>query len=84
MGIRNYSNILLLEYLENTFPDTRTEDGILFLTFLNYPSTGSGQSTIGGSTDGESMTTDGNCDGMNYIKHTITPVSYTHLTLPTN
>eukprot|EP00957_Ditylum_brightwellii_P061355 4657008-Ditylum_brightwellii.AAC.1 len=72
MGIRDYSNLLALECLENTFPDTRTEDESLFLPFLNYPSTGSKQTWIGGSADRESMITDGSCDGMNYGKHTIT------------
>eukprot|EP00957_Ditylum_brightwellii_P187262 14262097-Ditylum_brightwellii.AAC.1 len=72
IGIRDYSNILSLESLENTFPDARTEDEPLFLPFLNHPSTGSEQTQIGGSTDVESMIVDGSCDGMNYVKHTMT------------
>eukprot|EP00957_Ditylum_brightwellii_P100240 7638852-Ditylum_brightwellii.AAC.2 len=72
MGIRDYSNILSLECLENIFPDTRAEDEPLFLPFLNHPSTGSKYTHIGGSTDGESMITDGSCAGMNYARHTMT------------
>eukprot|EP00957_Ditylum_brightwellii_P060141 4567166-Ditylum_brightwellii.AAC.1 len=72
MDITYYSNILSLECLENTFPYTRTKDKPLFLPFLHLPSTGSKQTQIGGSTDGESMVTNGSCDGINYVKHTMT------------
>eukprot|EP00957_Ditylum_brightwellii_P033578 2545159-Ditylum_brightwellii.AAC.1 len=72
MGITDYSNILSSKCLENTFPDTRTENEPLFLLFLHPPSNGSKQTHIGSSTDGESMVTDGSCEGMNYVKHTMT------------
>eukprot|EP00957_Ditylum_brightwellii_P126328 9631064-Ditylum_brightwellii.AAC.1 len=58
MCIRDCSNILSLECLENTLPDIRIEYEPLFLHFLNHTYTGSRHSQIGGSTDGESIITD--------------------------
>eukprot|EP00957_Ditylum_brightwellii_P076858 5841882-Ditylum_brightwellii.AAC.1 len=75
MGIRDYSNNSSHEYLENLFPNTRTDNEPLYLPFLHPPSAGNGQIQCGSSTDGKSMTINGRCEEIGKIKHIMTQYS---------